>query len=173
MKHLRRWLTLSAAMTVIGLGCGSASAQPGPGRGMMGMDPQRMQEMQQEMQKRVLDYFRTQMVVTNDAEWGVIEPRLTKVMRLKMESMLSGMGMMGGMRGFRGFPGMGEPSPEAEALRKAIESNVPTDQLKETLARFREARKRKEAELTKAQEDLRQVLTVRQEAVMVAASMLD
>jgi hypothetical protein len=170
MKHLKTWLTLSAAVIALGMGCGNAQAQPGPG--MMNMDPE---QMRQEMQKRIMDYFREQLVVTNDVEWGVIEKRLSKVMQLRMETLSSSMGMMGGMRrgGFRGFLGMSQPGPEAEALHKAIDGNVPAQQLKDAMAKFRDWRKRKQSELVKAQDDLRQVLTVRQEAIMLGAGMLE
>jgi Spy/CpxP family protein refolding chaperone len=46
------------------------------------------------------------------------------------------------------------------------------DEWKAKLAKFREARKAKEAALTKAQEDLRKVLTVRQEATAVSMGLL-
>ena len=116
------------------------------------------------------------------SEWGVIEERLSKVVRVKMESMFSGgMGMMGGMRrggngpggGFRGFPGFAQPDPDAENLQKTIESNAPGAQIKSALTKLREARKQKQAELTQAQEELRKVLTVRQEATLVLSGVLD
>jgi hypothetical protein len=57
-------------------------------------------------------------------------------------------------------------------LQKAIESKAPADELKAKLAKLREARKEKEAALEKAQEDLRKVLSVRQEAAAVLAGLL-
>jgi Spy/CpxP family protein refolding chaperone len=65
-----------------------------------------------------------------------------------------------------------QPSPEAEALQKAIESKASNEELKAKLAKFREARKAKEATLAKVQEDLRKVLTVRQEAAAVTMGLL-
>ena len=59
-----------------------------------------------------------------------------------------------------------------EALQKAVESKAPADELKAKLAKLREARKEKEAALEKAQEDLRKVLSVRQEAAAVLAGLL-
>jgi Spy/CpxP family protein refolding chaperone len=41
------------------------------------------------------------------------------------------------------------------------------------MTKLRESRKQKQEELVKAQADLRSVLTVRQEAVMVLAGMLE
>ena len=78
-----------------------------------------------------------------------------------------GGGGRGGGGGERGNPG-----PEAEALQKAIEAKAPADELKSKLAKLREARKVKEANLEKAQEDLRKVLSVRQEAAAVLAGLL-
>ena len=73
--------------------------------------------------------------------------------------------------GRRGFPG-GEPSPEAEELQKAIDSNASKDELKAKLTKFREVRKEKEAKLAKAQEDLKKVLSVKQEAAAVLNGLL-
>src|SRR2546427_650074 len=70
--------------------------------------------------------------------------------------------------GGRPFGG-GEPSPEAEALQRAIDSKASNSELKAALTKFLEARKAKQADLEKAQADLRKVLSVRQEA---AASLM-
>lgn len=74
----------------------------------------------------------------------------------------------------RGGPGgfNAELSPEAEALRKAIEAKAPSAELKSKLAEFKAARQKKQAELEKAQDELRQVLTVHQEAVAVMFGLL-
>jgi hypothetical protein len=177
MKNLTRLLTLTVSAFALVLSCESVFAQQPPD--WANMDPQ---QIQQQMQKRMMDNFRERLVVTNDAEWGVIEERLSKVVRVKMETMFSGgMGMMGGMRrggngpggGFRGFPGFGQPDPDAENLQKTIEGNAPSAQIKSALAKLREARKQKQAELAKLQGELRQVLTMRQEASLVLAGILD
>jgi hypothetical protein len=63
-------------------------------------------------------------------------------------------------------------SPELEALHKAIEAKASSAELKAKLAEFRAARASKEVELEKAQNDLKQVLSVRQEAVAVAFGVL-
>jgi hypothetical protein len=134
-----------------------------------------------------MEFFRSQLVITNDAEWSVIEPRLTKVVQLKMQTMLGGTGQIAGMRfgGRGGGPGGGgleqimrellgaEPMPEAEALQKAIENHAPTSELKVVVAKFMEARKRKQAELEKAQATLRQVLSAHQEGTLLVMGILD
>jgi hypothetical protein len=178
MKKLNQLLTVSTFILV--LHCGDIFAQQ-QRPNFANMDPQQIQQM---IQQRMMDNLREQLGVTNDAEWGVIEQRLSKVARMRMENMLrNGMGMMGGMRsrggangpggGFRGFPGFGQPDPNSEALQKTVDSNAPAAQIQSALAKFRDARKQKQAELAKAQDDLRQVLTIRQEATLVLAGILD
>jgi hypothetical protein len=66
----------------------------------------------------------------------------------------------------------GEPSPEADALQKALEAKAPAEELKAKLAKYREVRKAKEAKLAQAQSDLRALLTVRQEAAAVMGGLL-
>lgn len=205
MKTLNHMQVLMSVLAALMLGTGFAAAQNRQGNqtpqqnqqrnaqqnqlnmrnmNFRNMDPQQIQQM---IQQRMMEMLRERLVVTNDAEWRVIEQRLSKVMRLRMETAADGAGMMGmgGMafgrggfggrgRGPRGLQAiLGEPSPEARALQQAIENNVPTEQLKGALARFREARQRKQQEVTKAQEQLRQVLTIRQEAILVSMSILD
>jgi hypothetical protein len=65
-----------------------------------------------------------------------------------------------------------ETSPEAEALRKSLDAKSPASDLKAKLAQLVEARKKKQAELQKAQDDLRQLLTVRQEAIATSMGLL-
>lgn len=180
MKNLTRLLTLTVSAFALVLGCGNVFAQQPPD--WAGMDPQ---QMQQQMQQRMMDSFRERLVVTNDSEWRVIEERLSKVVRVRMETMFSGMGMMGGMRfggrgggngpggGFSRFPGFSQPDPDAENLQKTIENNAPVAQIKSALTKLRETRKQKQAELAKAQEELRKVLTLRQEATLVLSGILD
>jgi hypothetical protein len=178
MKKLNPLLTLAGVALALGLGSVNLAAQQPPRGG--NFDPQQFQQ-------RIMDFFRDQLAVTNDDEWNVIQPRLSKVVQSRMETLLSGMGMAFGRMGGRGsggggnaagaarrgFPGLGQPGPEAEALQKAIDNNAPTDQIKAALAKYREAQKRKEADLAKAQEELRKLLSLRQEATLVSIGILD
>ena len=85
-----------------------------------------------------------------------------------------GFGGPGGPEGRGGFGAFfGERNAEMEALRAAVEAKASTAELKAKLAQFREARKRKEADLQKAQEDLRQILSIRQEAIAVTMGLLN
>ena len=58
----------------------------------------------------------------------------------------------------------GQTGPEQEALQKAIEANAPSGQIKELLAKYKAVKKEKQAKLQAAQAELRQVLSVKQEA---------
>jgi len=76
----------------------------------------------------------------------------------------------GGMGGPGGF--VREASPELDALRKAINSDASAAEIKAKLAELRAARKKKEAELEKAQDQLREILSARQEAIAVTLGLL-
>lgn len=135
-----------------------------------------------EMRERMMRGFK-ESLGASDEEWKAIQPRLEKVME-KQRGVATGGGFMamggfGGRRGGDGGPGGGgrggraEASfPEADALRQAIESGT-TEEIKTKLAAFREARKKREAELRSAREDLRKIVSVKQEAALVARGILD
>jgi hypothetical protein len=82
-------------------------------------------------------------------------------------------GFRNGPGGFGGPGGMPrETSPEMEALRKALDNDAPASEIKAKLADLRAARKKKEADLEKAQSALRELLSARQEAVAVTLGLL-
>ena len=64
--------------------------------------------------------------------------------------------------------------PEAQALRDALDNaSVTNDELQTKLKGFREARKKNDESLKKAREDLRKVLSLKQEARLVLFGLLD
>lgn len=145
---------------------GNQGGDQGGGRGRGNFD---MAQFQQRMMER----NKEQLEITDDAEWKVIQPLVQKVMDARMAS-FSGMGR--GMFGRRGGPGGGgdnnssrpataSQNPEADALQKAIDAKASNADMKAALAKFAAARKVKQAELEKAQDALRKVLSVRQEAI--------
>jgi Spy/CpxP family protein refolding chaperone len=126
-----------------------------------------------QMQQRMLDNLKEQMGVTDDAEWAVISDRVTKVFELRRSTAGGGFGGRGGGGGGRqGRQGGATANPEMDALRAAVTDKLPDAEVKARLDKFREVRKANEEKLVKAQEDLRAVLSVRQEAVLVMAGML-
>jgi hypothetical protein len=90
-------------------------------------------------------------------------------------------GDRGGDRGDRRGPGGGlfggdDDSPVAQArreLQRSIEANANADELKAKIAAFREARTKAREELTQAQQELRELLTMKQEAALVMMGMLE
>jgi len=134
--------------------------------------------------QRQLDNYRERLDVKSDDDWNKLEPIIGKVMDAQRDARM-GMGFGFGGRGGRGGGGGntdggnnnrgrfgGAPTPEGEALQKAIDDKAPADELKAKLAKFRDARKEKEAALTKTQDDLRKALSPRQEAAAVLAGLL-
>ena len=66
------------------------------------------------------------------------------------------------------------PTPEAQELMTTLQNdNASTNDIKTKLQALREQRKKSEAELAQSRDDLKKVLTLRQEAILVSAGMLD
>jgi hypothetical protein len=133
-----------------------------------------------DMQQRMADRMKEQLGASDD-EWKIIGPRLTKVMTLSMQSRGGGMmGMFGG-RG-RGGPGGdrgGNPDRQltgvakvTDELRTLLEGSPSADQIKAKLTALRQAREKSKQELAKAQQSLKQVLSLKQEAQLVLMDML-
>ena len=172
MRNMKIVLVSMGAAAVLLLGAGSAGAQ---GRG--NFDPE-------QMRARMMERYREAFEVKDDAEWKLIEGRVTKVMdaRRDMGGFGRGFGGPGGPGGRRGGGDGGdqgggrrfggEPSPEADSLQKAIEAKASNDEIKAKLAKYRESQKVKQANLEKAQAELRQVLSVKQEANAVLMGLL-
>ena len=186
----RKAMTLGTIACVAALVVASlALAQPGrrgdrggpqDERGARRFDPERMRQMMADRMKQQLG--------ASDAEWQVIQPRLVKVMTLNRQ--VSGGPGRAGMFLGRGRPGMRGPDrrgpagregeePTAiekasEQLRTALENeSASPEQLKQQLTALREAREKAKQELATAQQELRQILTLRQEAQLVLMGMLD
>ena len=137
----------------------------------------------------MMDRLKEQLEISDDAEWNAIQPMVQAVMEARMAA-VSGMGrgMFGGpRRGGGGGAGGGDnsngdqprraqfgapPSAEADALQKAIEAKAPKAEIKAAMEKFVVYRKAKQAELEKAQENLRKVLTSRQEAIATLNGLL-
>ncbi len=144
-------------------GGGNGGGPGGMGRG--NFDPAQFQQ-------RMMDGIKDQLGFTNDTDWSAVQPLVQKVMDARRD-MGAGAGMMRmfgrGNRGGNQGGGMGRmfggtPSPEAEALQKAVDDNSPSAQIKDLLAKYQASQKDKQAKLTAAQENLRAVLTTKQEA---------
>ena len=177
MKKLNMWLGVASLATVLCVGA-QANAQDRPGRG--NFDPAQFRE-------RMMTDLRERLEVKDDTEWKALEPLIQKVSDARMAAFRGGMGGMGRRRGGGGGGtaaddnGGGnrrggffnqEPSPEQEALQKAIDAKASSSELKAALAKYAEARKARQADLERAQAELRKVLSVRQEAIATMNSLL-
>ena len=161
---------------------GAPGAPGGPGgrQGRGNWDPEQMRQ-------RMMERVREQLAVKDDAEWSVIESRIKKI-----NDSRSGMGRgfggpgggpggpggqgapggQGGQGGRQGRGGFGQPNPDAEVLQTALDSGASADDIKVKLTAYRAAAKVKEGQLEKAQDELRQLLSVKQEARAVLLGLL-
>jgi hypothetical protein len=155
---------------------GGQDRQGGRG-GRGGFDPAQMQQ-------RMMENIREQMAVKDDAEWKILEERIQKVSDAQRE-----IGFGGGMRRLFRRPGGdaqnndqgggrrrgmfgGEPSVEEQALDKAIDSKASKEEIKSAMTKYRASKKEKEAKLAAAQDELKKVLSVQQEAVALAMGLV-
>ena len=188
MKKMNQMLALAGIVAALCLSSGHLAAQGqgqrggnnGGGRG--NFDPAQFQQ-------RRMDRYKEQLEVTSDDEWKIIGDRVEKVMTAQREASIGrGGGFGGGRRGGPpggdpaaadtggrtnrgGFFGM-EPNAEVDALQKAVDAKASSEELKGKLAKVRSSLKVKEANLAKAQDELRKVLSVRQEATAVLIGLL-
>lgn len=158
-------------------------AQAGPGGRQF--DPARMRQMMEQRMREQLG--------ATEQEWKVLGPRVTKVAELGRQTSGFGRGgMMFGMGGRRGGPGgpggnrfgggrPGAPDREQTAVEKAQEQlrtvlendSATPDQIKKELTALRTAKEKAKQQLAAAQQELREIITVRQEATLVMMGMLD
>jgi hypothetical protein len=176
-------LAIGGIAAALFLSAGVASAQNDNqggrgGRGGGNFDPAQMQQ-------RMMENIKEQFGYTNDTEWNAVQPLFQKVMDARRDVGFGGggMGRMFRNRNNNGDQGgnnnrprggiFGQPSPEAEALQKAIDDNAPTAQVKAALAKYQDSQKAKRAKLSEAQANLRKVLSTKQEAQAILMGLLE
>ena len=168
-----------------GQGGGRRGGQGGGPGGPGNFDPAQMRQRMAERMKEQLG--------VDDQAWKVMEPRLMKVMELNRQASAGGRGMMFGMfgRGGRG-PGGDQGGPQGDrrgrgpqgeqtALEKAMtqlrttleNQSASPEEIKTQLTAVRQAREKAKQELAVAQQDLKKILTLRQEAMLVEMGMLE
>ena len=164
---------------LLGVFCVQAMAQQadntgGPG-GPGGPGDQNLDPAQ--MRQQMMDRMKESLGVSDD-EWKVIQPKLEKVMTLSRDARGGGMGM----RGPGGPDDANQPAPEPQtevgkanqALGKVLENkNAKPEEIKAALQAFRDAKAKAKTQLEAAQKELREVLTVRQEVLLVQRGTLD
>ncbi|HSW02750.1 MAG TPA: hypothetical protein VLI39_21480 [Sedimentisphaerales bacterium] len=114
---------------------------------------------------RAIEDIRGQLEVA-EAEWSVLKPRVEAVYKLVHPQPQSG-----------GPGNMGPMSPvdrsKNELRQMLANKDAPADQIKAKLTALRAAQEHSRQELTKARQNLRQLLTLRQEAALVLNGLLD
>jgi hypothetical protein len=170
MINLRKLILLGFALVAMTLGNADLQAQGrgkggqgGPGGGRGNFDPA-------EMRARMMERYQEQLGFS-EAEFKAIQPLIEDVQTKQRDARGGRGGMMFGGRGGRGGRGGNQDAdPELEALQSAIESG---SNIEAKLAAFRAARDKKEADLKKAQDTLKSVLTVKQEAQAVLMGIIN
>jgi hypothetical protein len=188
INTLKKALIAGGCAVMLTLGTSSVVAQ---GRGGGNFDPAQFKQ-------NYLDGIKDSLEITDTAEWTAIEPKVGAVFDARREidagRMRGFMGTMGrgrrnggagggaggngddnngGQRRNRGFGGMmGEPSAAATALQKAVDDKAPAAEIKAKLKTVQDEAKSNQAKLVAAQEDLRSVLTPRQEAIATLRGLL-
>ncbi|MGH7939968.1 MAG: hypothetical protein ACREE6_10120 [Limisphaerales bacterium] len=180
MKMKQLFAICGAAAALI-CAAGAVSAQDNNGGGFGGgrgnFDPAQFQQ-------RMMDRIRDNLGFTNDTDWNAVQPLVQKVMDAQRDvrsSQAAGMRMMfrrpgrdeqnGRRPRFGGF--MGQPSQEYTALQNAVDNNAPPAQVKDLLTRYNASQKSKDDKLKSAQDNLRAVLTVKQEAEATLMGLLN
>ena len=140
----------------------------------------------EQFRQRMNDFIKTSLKVS-DEEWSVIEPLLSKVQTKQRDALLGRFSFFGNRSGGRSSRGDNNSggadranrpdrpaSPELDALKAALDAeSTPPAEIKAKLEAVRAARKKATAELEQAREDLRKVLTQRQEATLVMTGILE
>jgi hypothetical protein len=169
MNILKKTLILAGCVSALGLGCSDLMAQVGGGGGAGAgrrggragggaFNPQAM-----------LDTYRRALGVTDDTEWSAISAKITAVTEARTAAM-GGRGA-GGCRGSGAGGGAAAAQTDAEAaLQKAVDDKAPSAEIKTKIAAVRAERQTKQAAVqaayVKAQDELRALLTARQEAIL-------
>lgn len=148
--------------------------QGGPG-GRGGFDPAQMRERMADRYQEALEF--------SDDEWSVIKPMVMSIVEKQFGNRGRGFGGFGrggnrgGQGGNRGGQGGGrgprgpQEGPAAD-LQAALDSG-DEGKIKSALAALRADRKKSATELANARKELRQVLTLKQEATAVMMGLLE
>lgn len=141
------------------------------------------------IQKRMLDYYKEQLAPTEE-EWTVLEPRLAKVLELS-EGTNSLTGMItqvvdrfrrsqwaqDQMQGQENKTEEEEKSAVQKAmteLQETLDKEAPsTVEIKAKMLALRGAREKVKQQLVKAEDELREVLTLKQEATLLMLGLLE
>jgi hypothetical protein len=141
------------------------------------MDPEQMKKMMEDFRKQAETRLKESLGATDD-EWKVLQLKIEKVTNLSSQ-LRAGTGMRGVvvMGAWGAGPGPDQQSDlakKAEALRNILKNkDAKIEDIQAALKDYREAKAKVKEDLEKAQKELKEILTVKQEAVLVSAGMLE
>lgn len=136
--------------------------------------------------ERILERLRENLGASVE-EWSVLKPMIVTITEkqsaMRRAAGRGGFGAFGGGRGGRGGDSDGDrrgrdrrgdddSASNTNRLREAVESG-DANKIKKELAAYRASQKKRAAELKKAREELRKVVTLKQEAALVLWGLLD
>ena len=143
-------------------------------------DPEQIQKLAADIGKQVQS--RAQMRIkealgVTDAEWQVLGPKVEKVQSLLLQSSNVGMGLarmgMGGIN-LGGGAELSEVQKKSQALQEIMKNkDAAVEDVRAALKDYRQARDQAKAELAKARTELKELLTMRQEAQLVTMGLLE
>jgi hypothetical protein len=185
MSILKRTLILAGWVAVLGLGtatllAGRGGGGAGGGGGFGGGGAGGGGGFGRGNMVNQFDTYRQEMAVADDNEWNVISNRIVAVTTARAAA--TGGNNMAGMRG-RGrgavaadptvAPAASTPLADAmTALQAAYDAKAPAADIKVATARVQSEHKALQAAYIKAQDDLRSLLTTRQEAYLTLQRVL-
>ena len=191
MVRQRMLLTLAAVLAtgmIIAAPVASQEGQPEdrPARrpGARGQrDPDQRREARERFRQRSAQRMQ-ESLEASDEEWKILSPRLEKVQTLLRDSrggamrgrMMGRFGRRGGMAAREGLPAREQTDVQrkGEAVRTLLEdSEAKPAEINSALAGLRKAREKSRQELAAARKELRDVVTLRQEARLVLMGLLD
>jgi hypothetical protein len=165
-------------------GGGQGGGFGGPGGGFRGqggmpqLDAATIQQIMSQMQQRVMDNIKTQLGDISDTDFQAITPYIQRVMQLQTATAVSRIGgMRFGGQNIGALINAGQPPSDLQTasteLQAAIDDTTTTPGVMESkLAALRAARAKAKDDLANAQDNLRQLLTQRQEAALVVMGLL-
>lgn len=165
----RVWMVMTVASVAMIGSLAMAQDQAGGDRANRGDRRQRMDPAQ--MQQQRIERIKQQLGATEE-EWQVLSPLMDKVFTAQRNaSTWGGWGARGGDR--QGNQAESELQRASRELRSAVTDNANDSTIQERLAAYRAAREKAHAELEAARKELKEVLTPKQEAILVVNGVLE
>jgi len=144
------------------------------------VDPEQVQKIVADISKQVQARAQSRIkdaLGATDAEWEVLGPKVAKVQGLMLQGSNIGMGLarfgMGGLN-LSGGTEQSETQKKLQALQEIMKNkDAAVDDVRAALKNYREAQAKTKADLDKARAEVKELLTVRQEAQLVKMGIIE